>query len=190
MKKENINLLENYQLSETQRKGQGNRSLNIFAIFLVSALLLTAYSFTLLMQDNSLKESNNELQSYVSNPSVISQIKDISTKQRQLTDLNNILVELKSANAAFEVMPRIESTVLNLISSMLPVDTKIISTVFDGQWIYIRTSSPVLLRPSEFARNLRNSDRFEDVVYDGYSADDTGKRVYIGSIKVAMRIGE
>jgi Tfp pilus assembly protein PilN len=190
MKKESINLIENYQLSEKQRKGKGSRALNAFAVFFVTILLLSAYSLTLYLQDTNLKESNQELQSYISNASIIDQIKVISVKQRQLTDLNEILAELRSLNAAFEVMPRLNSTLFDLLYSTLPPDTKIQTIDFDGQWFTIITSSPNILRPSEYARNLRNTDYFENVVYDGYAADNTGKTVYIGAIKVALRIGQ
>ncbi len=187
MKKDNINLLDNYLLSEKKRKNQGSKSLNIIAVFLVTVLLLSAYSLSLFLQDKTLKDTNNELEAYVTNPSTLAQIKDITVKQRQLTDLKEILVELKSLNAAFGAMPEINSVVIGKINSSLPPDTKILTIDFDGQWFTLKTISVNYLRPSEFARNLRNTGFFEEVNYYGYD-EENGK--YIGNVLVAMKVGE
>lgn len=189
MKKETINLLEHYEASEKLRKGKSSGILKVVAFGVVMALLMSAYALTLYIKDVSLKDSNEELQAYVNDASILAQIKDITTKQRQLTDLNNILDELKSLNAAFAVMPRLDSVVMGQITGLLPIDTKVTYMDFDGQWITIQTTSTNLLRPSEFARNLRNSRLFEDVIYDGYSVDTTAKTAYISTVKVAMIIG-
>ncbi|KAF0223928.1 MAG: hypothetical protein FD179_1613 [Erysipelotrichaceae bacterium] len=186
MKKDNINLLDNYLLSEKKRKNQGSKSLNIVAVFLVTVLLLSAYSLSLFLQDKTLRESNAELTAYVNNPTTLAQIRDITVKQRQLADLKEILVELKSLNAAFGAMPEINSEVVNKINSCLPPDTKILTIDFDGQWFTLKTQSVNYLRPSEFARNLRNTGFFEEVNYYGYD-DDAGK--YIGNVLVAMKVG-
>lgn len=187
MKKDNINLLENYLLTEKQRKNTGSKGLNFIAIFLAIALLLSAYSLKLYLDDRSLKESNKDLQSYVSDPNVLAQIQQITTKQRQLTDLNEILVELKSLNAAFAAMPMFDTATLNTIDSSLPIDTKIVSMDYDGQWLNIRTVSSNFIRSSEFARNLRNTKYFEDVIYYGYE-QDAGR--YYGNILVALKVGQ
>jgi len=189
MKKETINLLEHYEASEKIRKGKSSGLLKTFALGLIMVLLLSAYSITLFIQNVSLNESNQEIQDYINNPATLAQIKDITEKQRRLTDLNEILAELKSLNAAFAVMPRMDSDVLAQITDLLPTDSKVTYIEFDGQWITIQTSSTNLLRPSEFARSLRNSGLFEDVIYDGYSVNTSGKTTYISSIKVAIRIG-
>jgi len=187
MKKDNINLLENYQLSEKKRKNQGSKSVNFAAIFLVSVLLLGAYSAKLYFDDLTLKETNKELQDYVSSPSIAKQISDIAAKQRQLTDLNEILVELKSLNAALAAMPELDSVIIAKINSCIPPDTRILSIDFDGQWFTLKTQSTNFLRPSEFARNLNNLNFFEEVNYYGYDAD-AGK--YIGTVLVAMKVGQ
>jgi len=189
MKKDNINLLENYLLSEKKRKNQGSRSLNIIAIFLIVILLVSAYAFSLFLQDSSLKSSNAELTAYTTDVNLLQQIKDISTKQRQLTDLNDILVNLKSLNAAFAAMPELNSTVLNKINSCLPADAKIVSIDFDGQWITLKTVSANYLRPSEFARNLRNTGYFEEVSYYGYD-ELSGTNRFMGNVLVALKVGQ
>jgi Tfp pilus assembly protein PilN len=189
MKKENINLLEHYQLIEKNRKSQGTKPLNFIAILLIVILLLSAYSLTLFLQDSSLKASNQDLQNYISSAQILDQITVISTKQRQLSDLNEILAELRSLNSAFVVMPILKTEILDSINACIPPDTKILLVDFDGQWLTIQTSSSNLLRPSEFARNLRNTKLFEDIVYNGYTTDASGKIAYIGSVKIALKVG-
>jgi len=189
MKKENINLLEHYQIVEKNRKNQGTKPLNLIAILLIVVLLLSAYSFSLFLQESSIKANNKELQDYTTSTMVLDQIKVISDKQKQLTDLNEILTNLKSLNAAFEAMPVMESSVLNSINACVPPDTKILSVDFDGQWFTIQTSSTSLLRPSQFARNLRNTMLFEEIVYNGYTTSTLLKTTYIGSVKIAMKVG-
>jgi Tfp pilus assembly protein PilN len=187
MKKDNINLLDNYLLSEKKRKNTSSKGLNFLAIFFVTVLLLSAYSLKLFLDDSTLKETNKELQAYVESPTILAQIKDISVKQRQLSDLNEILIELKSLNAAFAAMPGFDSEAINKINSCIPADTRIMDIDFDGQWITLRTVSSNYLRPSEFARNLRNTSFFEDVVYYGYE-NDSGK--YVGTVLVALKVGQ
>jgi Tfp pilus assembly protein PilN len=189
MKKENINLLEHYQIIEKNRKNQGTKPLNFIAVLLIVILLLSAYSLTLFLQDSSLKTSNNDLQNYISSSQILEQLDDISTKQRQLSDLNEILSELKSLNAAFSAMPVLKTEILDSINACIPPDTKILMVDFDGQWLSIQTSSSNLLRPSEFARNLRNTQLFEEIVYNGYTTDSSAKTAYIGSVKIALKVG-
>lgn len=187
MKKDNLNLLENYQLSEKKRKNQGSRSLNFVAIFIVSILLLSAYSLKLFLENSSLNESNKELQAYVESPTIAQQIADIVVKQRQLTDLNAILVDIKSLNTAFGAMPQLNSVLLAKIYSCVPPGTYIISIDFDGQWFSLKTQSNNFIRPSEFARNLNNTNFFEEVNYYGY---DVSNGAYIGSVMVAVKVGQ
>lgn len=187
MKKQNINLLDNYLLSEKKRKNQGSRSLNFIAIMLVTVLLLGAYSLSLYLQDANLKDSNTELTNYTTDPALLRQIAASVEKQRQLTDLKEILDDLKSLNAAFAAMPELDSEVIGLINSCLPPDTKILTIEFDGQWLTLTTSSVNYLRPSEFARNLRNTGTFEEVNYYGYTSS-TGR--YVGTVLVALKVGQ
>jgi len=86
-------------------------------------------------------------------------------------------------------MPIFRTGVLNSINACIPPDTSISIIDFDGQWITLQTRSTNLLRPSEFARNLRNTKVFEDVVYSGYSIDITTQVFYIGTVKIAMKVG-
>lgn len=187
MKKDNINLLENYLVSEKNRRNQGSRSLNFLAIYLIAALLISAYGVSLFIRDTTLKNSTKELQAYVSDPNVLHQITDITTKQRQLTDLKEILGQLKSLNAAFSAMPELGSEVIGKIYACIPADTIVLSINFDGQWFTLKTQSINYLRPSEFARNLRNTSYFEEVNYYGYTVEP-GK--YIGTVLVAMKVGQ
>lgn len=187
MKKDNINLLDNYLLTEKQRKNTGSKGLNFIALFIIIVLVISAYGLKLFLEDTSLKGDNQELQAYIQSPTIIKSIQDIAVKQRQLSDLNEILVELKSLNAAFDAMPAIDSVSIDMINQSIPPDTKIIAIAFDGQWITINTSSANYLRPSEFARNLRNTNFFEDVNYYGYE-QDIGK--YTGTVLVALKVGQ
>jgi Tfp pilus assembly protein PilN len=189
MKKENINLLENYQIIEKNRKKQDTRPLNFVAILLIVVLLLSAYTFTLFLQDSSIKANNKELQDYISSTMILDQIKLISDKQKQLTDLNEILTEVKSLNTAFGAMPVLKTSVLDSINACVPPETRILMVDYDGQWLTIQTSSTNLRRPSEFARNLRNTKLFEDVIYSGYNTDTSVKTAYIGSVKIALKVG-
>jgi len=187
MKKDNINLLDNYLQSEKKRKNQGSKSLNLIALFLIAVLLISAYGVSLYIQDIDLKDTNSQLQNYVESPTILKQISEISVKQRQLNDLNEILAELKSLNAAFSAIPKLDSVVIDKINECIPPDTKITSIDFDGQWFTLKTLSANYLRPSEFARNLRNTKFFEEVTYYGYESD-AGK--YIGTVLVAMKVGQ
>ena len=186
MKKDNINLLENYLLSEKKRKNTSSKGLNFIAIFLITILLMSAYGLKLFLEDQGLKDSNQQLNAYITNPTIIKQVSDISVKQRQLADLKEILNTLKSLNGAFDAMPELNSIVLDKINSCVPPDTKITSIDYDGQWLTLKTISSNYLRPSEFARNLRNTDFFEDTTYYGYE-ESTGK--YVGTVLVALKVG-
>ncbi len=187
MKKDNINLLENYLLSEKKRKNSSSKGLNFIAIFLITIILMSAYGLKLFLEDQGLKDTNQQLNAYVSNPTIIKQVSDIAIKQRQLADLKEILNNIRSLNAAFDAMPELNSLVLDKINSCIPPDTKITSIDFDGQWLTLITTSSNYLRPSEFARNLRNTNFFEDTIYYGYE-ESSGK--YVGTVLVAMKVGK
>lgn len=190
MKKEHINLLDHYQSLEKVRKGKGSRAVNMVAIILISLVLPGAYAFTLWLEDTQLKSENAELAAFAENPAILKQVSEIAQKNRRLADLQSMLKELDSMNDALDAMPRIESTILGKIADCLPFDTTITQIGFDGQWFVITTKSPNLLRPSEFARNLSNAGIFEDVIYSGYFVDNSGKTAYIGTVQVALKIGE
>lgn len=190
MKKEHINLLDHYQSLEKVRKGKGSRAVNMAAVLLITLILPGAYAFTLWLQDSQLKSENTELAAFAENPAILKQVNEIAKKNRRLNDLKSMLTELDSMNAALDAMPRIESTILGKIADCLPIGTTIMQISFDGQWFFITTKSSNLLRPSEFARNLSNTGIFEDVVYSGYYVDNSGKTAYIGTVQVALKIGE
>jgi Tfp pilus assembly protein PilN len=187
MKKANINLLENYLLTEKKRKNTSKSGLNFIAIFLISVLLLSAYGLKLFLEDAGLKDTNQQLQSYVTDPAILKQVSDITVKQRQLTDLNTILVDIKSLNTVFDAMPELGSVVLGKIYACIPPDTSILNLSFDGQWMTLETVSSNYIRPSEFARNLRNTNFFEEVSYYGYKNEVS--RFY-GTIMIAMKVGK
>lgn len=187
MKKDNINLLENYLLTEKRRKNTSSKGLNFIAIFLITIILISAYSLKLFLEDQGLKDSNQQLNAYVTDPNIIKQVSDVAVKQRQLADLKEILNTIKSLNAAFDAMPELDSIVLDKINSCIPADTKITSIDYDGQWLTLKTVSTNYLRPSEFARSLRNTNFFEDTIYYGYE-ESSGK--YVGTVLVALKVGK
>jgi len=190
MKKQNINLMDSYLVIEKRKSAKSDRLAVFGIIFLGVALLLGAYSFKLMLDNNSLKNDIKTTETYVNDPAIKARIAVIEQSQQQISDIKDIDVVLDELNASFGVFPRINTLLLRKLAVNAPVGTAFKSISFDGQWFTIYLYSPDYSKPSEYAIRLQNTNFFEEVIYEGYTAEasTTGTR-YVGKVTVILKVG-
>lgn len=190
MKKSNINLMESYLAIEKRKSSKTDR-VKILTMILVGIILISAaYAAKLIVENIFIEDNIKTVSNYVNDVKIQQKVALIDEKQRKITDLNQIDAILTELNASFDLMPRINTLTLNLITSNLPAGTSLSSLSFDGQLFTILVFSPDFTRPSEFAINLRNSDFFEEVQYLGYSSiSGPGTARYLGKINAILKVG-
>lgn len=191
MKKQNINLMESFSAIEKRRSAKSDRILVFLALFLSVILIISAFSFKLFLDNNNLKDKIKVTEAYINDPVLKERIAAIEVMQSKINDLNEIDKILDELNASFSVFPRINTLSLRVITSNMPVGTSLKSLGFDGQWFTIQLISPNYSGPSQFAVNLRDSEFFEEVIYQGYTSEVVnGATRYVGKIVAFLKVGE
>ncbi len=191
MKKQNINLMEGFSAIEKRRSAKSDRILVFMAMFLSVILIISAFSFKLFLDNNDLKDRIKVTEAYVNDPVLKERILAIEVMQSKINDLNEIDKILDELNASFEVFPRINTLSLRVITSNMPAGTSLKSLGFDGQWFTIQLISPNYSEPSKFAVNLRDSEFFEEVIYQGYTSEVVnGVTRYVGKVVAILKVGE
>lgn len=182
--------MDSYLVIEKRKSAKSDRVAVFGVIFLGVLLLLGAYAFKLMLDNNSLKNDIKTTETYVNDPTLKTRIAVIEQGQQQIKDINDIDVVLDQLNASFGVFPRINTLLLRKLAVNMPVGTALKSISFDGQWFTIYMYSPDYLKPSEYAIRLQNTNFFEEVIYEGYTAEavGTGTR-YVGKVTAILKVG-
>jgi len=191
MKKSNINLMESYSVTEKRKSAKSDRT-RVFILLLVGLILVTgAYAGKLFIENIFIKENIKTVSAYVNDIEIQRKVAIIDAKQKKIQDLNKIDAILTELNASFDVFPRINTLTLNMLTSNMPAGTGLKSITFDGQWFTILLYSPNYSSPSEYAIKLRNSEYFEEVIYQGYTSEtSSGTLRYVGKIIAILKVGE
>ncbi|HAM62268.1 MAG: hypothetical protein A2Y20_06520 [Firmicutes bacterium GWF2_51_9] len=191
MKKQNINLMEGFSAIEKRRSQKSDRVIVFMALFLSVFLIVGAFSFKLYLDNSNLKDKIKVTEAYVNDPILKARIAAIEVSQAKINDLNQIDQILDELNASFEVFPRINTLSLRVITSNMPTGTSLKSLAFDGQWFTIQLISPNYSGPSQFAVSLRDSEFFEEVIYQGYTSEVVnGVTRYVGKVVAILKVGD
>ena len=191
MKKSNINLMESYSVIEKRKSAKTDR-VKVLSLLLIGVMLISgAFAAKLFIDNYFLKENIKTVSNYVNDTEIQRKVALIDLKQKKIQDLNKIDAILTELNASFEVFPRINTLTLNMITSNLPVGTTLKSITYDSQWFTIYVYSLDYTKPSTFASNLRNSEYFEDILYQGYTSESVGGTLrYVGKVVAVLKVGE
>lgn len=183
--------MESYSVLEKRKSAKTDR-VKVLTILMVGVILITAaYAGKLFVENIFVEQDIKSVSSYVNDVNIQKRVALIDEKQQKISDLNKIDAILSELNASFEVMPRINSITLNMITSNLPAGTTLSNLAFDGQVFTIQLLSPDYFSPSQFAINLRNSNYFEEVQYYGYSSiSGPGNARYLGKINAILKVGK
>ncbi len=187
MNRKDINFVELYRLqSKTQR--ENNTPGKIYLVFfLVTTLLLSAFSIKLLIDQNLLKSQVDELQQYVSNPVRQNKLSEINKLQSDLASLKEMNGELSNLTTIMAMIPRFDRDIMNILSLNKPSDTKITNVSYDGEWVVVSIIADHVVSMSNYVLALKRSEMFEDVYYSGYSI--SGDK-YSSVIYVALKGNE
>ena len=187
MNRKDINFVELYRLqSKTQRENNTPGKIYL-VIFLVTTLLLSAFSIKLLIDQNLLKSQVDELQQYVSNPVRQNKLSEINKLQSDLASLKEMNGELSNLTTIMAMIPRFDRDIMNILSLNKPNDTKITNVSYDGEWVVVSVIADHVVSMSNYVLALKRSEMFEDVYYSGYSI--SGDK-YSSVIYVALKGNE
>lgn len=187
MNRKDINFVELYRLqSKTQRENNTPGKIYL-VLFLVTTLLLSAFSIKLLIDQNLLKSQVDELQQYVSNPVRQNKLSEINKLQSDLASLKEMNGELSNLTTIMAMIPRFDRDIMNILSLNKPSDTKITNVSYDGEWVVVSVIADHVVSMSNYVLALKRSEMFEDVYYSGYSI--SGDK-YSSVIYVALKGNE
>lgn len=187
MNRKDINFVELYRLqSKTQRENNTPGKIYL-VLFLVTTLLLSAFSIKLLIDQNLLKSQVDELQQYVSNPVRQNKLSEINKLQSDLASLKEMNGELSNLTTIMAMIPRFDRDIMNILSLNKPSDTKITNVSYDGEWVVVSVVADHVVSMSNYVLALKRSEMFEDVYYSGYSI--SGDK-YSSVIYVALKGNE
>ena len=187
MNRKDINFVELYRLqSKTQRENNTPGKIYL-VLFLVTTLLLSAFSIKLLIDQNLLKSQVDELQQYVSNPVRQNKLSEINKLQSDLASLKEMNGELSDLTTIMAMIPRFDRDIMNILSLNKPSDTKITNVSYDGEWVVVSVIADHVVSMSNYVLALKRSEMFEDVYYSGYSI--SGDK-YSSVIYVALKGNE
>jgi len=191
MKKSNINLMESYSVTEKRKSAKTDRVKVLMMLLIGLLLIMGAFTAKLFIDNIFLKEDIKSVSAYVNNIDIQRKVALLDQKQQKIQDLNKIDTILAELNTSFDVLPRINTLTLNMLTSTMPLGTSLKSVTFDGQWFTVLIYCQDYGKPSEYAVNLRNSDYFEQVIYEGYTSEAFGGTVrYIGKVIAILKVGE
>ena len=191
MKKQNINLMDNFLEIEKRRSAKTDRIAVFAAILLVVVLLLSAYSFKLLLDNNDLKNGIKTSESFINDPSIKARVALVEVEQKKISDLKEIDTILDQLNVTFAAFPRINTLILQKLTVNLPAGASFRTIAFDGQGFAIEYNCLNYSQPSEYAIRLQNSKFFEEVNYSGYTTEIAGNVTrYSGKLVAILKVGK
>lgn len=153
----------------------------------IVALGLIFYYLNFMIQINSL---NNEIKYYdgiINNPVYQEKYQEISSMENKI----NILKEYKSAlhvlNSQLEKTDKVQTDLLNSISSTIPLDINIDSLTLNGNSIVIQGTSIMKESIAQIEKNLKSLDIIDSVFIPNISFQEENLANYRFSINIVLK---
>lgn len=188
MKKNDMNLLERYR-SEQKRKSNTTNAFHIYILLIVaSILILGAFAFKLVLDNNSMRNEIAQIKDYIERPVIVEKMNSLTKIQSNLKILDEIEKEAISLESVISYKPRFDSKIMDVVYYERPSDVKFDLLEYEENTIILNMTGK---RPSDFsnyALRLQRTYQFADVSYEGYTYNkDRG--LYEGSIRCIMKGG-
>jgi hypothetical protein len=187
MKKQDMNLLESYQRVHKVRENRNATGRIYIYIFLGALLIASAYYFTLFLQNNALKQSIADAETYLNSPQVIERSNEADLLNTDIRKLEEILKEVQNAQDIFDLQPKFSSQTMNLLLAERPGTLAINAVEFNGDAIALDVSGTRVYSVSDYVMRLRRLDVFQEVSYSGY---DLENGLYNSSVVVILKGGQ
>jgi len=171
MKKNDMNLYERYR-SENNIKANYTSPIRLYlAIIIAAVLIVGAYSAKLIIDNLVIKNNITNLEQYVNNTEIVTQMDEISQIQSNISRLNEIETSVSGLNAVLDYIPRYDSVILDIIYYEKPAAITYTTLTYSDNTISIEFTAPKSSDASNFALSLQRTKKFADVSYEGYEYD-------------------
>ncbi len=188
MKKTDMNLYDSYR---NEQKAQASHTSPVrlyLAIFIFTALILSAFGVKLFVDNLSLKNKIEAINEYINDPNIKQKVAEINDIQKKLVALDDINARVEKLNEVFADMPRYDSKVLDILYYERPNDIYYTQLSYEENTVYIEFAALRASSASNYALNLQHTDQFADVSYEEY-AYDPQYGVYRGVIMCMLKGG-
>jgi Tfp pilus assembly protein PilN len=176
MIKKDINLFTAYKNGSVKLGGKSSKG--PFIIIAAFALVIAAtYGILFFMQAN-MKSSIKVITKELSLPEVVATQNKLNneTKKNELLISYNTALTLAKKN--FDASRIINGDLLNKITSSVPATVKMNSIIINTQNIVISCNCTDKLAPAAFTQSLKAKDIFNNITYDGITADEQGNYTF------------
>lgn len=187
MKKQDMNLLESYQKINKIRANRDATGRIYVMIFVGTLLIASAYWLVLFIENSNLKQNIKTIQDYLNSPQIVERSNEADQLNEDVTKLDAILNELKSAQDVFALQPTFSSSAVNLIVAERPGTVRMNSITYTGDAISLDISGTRVYSVSDYVMRLRRTNAFQEVQYNGYTLTDG---VYNSNITIILKGGQ
>lgn len=189
MIKNDMNLYARYQEIHKAKAAQYSPNKTYMALLLILFLLAGAYSLKLFLDRSLLQSDVNELQEYVSNPTVIARLNEIAILQENIKRLDEMVTEVGSINEVLQSAVRFDSTALNVLFYNRPSNVQFQNISFQQGELFVVITGPRPSDPSNYVLRLQRENYFKEVTYTGYVLDAENDN-YTTTIRLVMKGGK
>jgi len=174
-------LYERYR-NDIKAKTNQTSPIRLYSAIIIGAVLITgAYGVKLFIDNLVISNNIDELEQYVNDPQIVSEMNEIKQIQSNISRLNEIETNVNEVNTVLSDIPRYDSVILNIIYYEKPAAIKYTELTYSDNTISIAFTAPRSSDASNFALSLQRTKKFADVSYDGYTYDSVSK-LYRGVI--------
>ena len=140
---------------------------NIILFVILGALLLAAlvyYQYLLYAQQNALKGDIAEIQAFINSPNTINKIGEIEQKQARFDELVAVKNDLLVFSDEVTLSDKIDDMLVEQINAQMPSNLFLREMSMNSNTITINGYSQEFASIAQFAYNLRDSNKFSDVL--------------------------
>ena len=183
--KKKMNLYTQYLVDE--KKGRSvSGCMNGLVFLLAIGLILGAVGVKLFIDKVNLASEINTLESYVNNKDNIKRVGEVDAIIKENSDLNKLKSSIEEITVIFDAKSTLSSGVLNDIEYARPVGLQLDTMNINGPNATLSFSSANQRLASTFVSNLKDSSNIKEVIYKGYTYNDSTE-VYNGVISLVLK---
>lgn len=182
-------LLKAYKRKIKEQKENKKKFKLTYLMYPALAVVLVSIYLFLKMDSNSINEQIKQKKDYINEASIATVVNEYDNLQSQIEALRSKQGDIDSVIAATDKSYAFTSDILNLIFNTAGKDVSISTIKYteDVSQIDIECSAVNQLAVSSYVNNLRLSDHFSDIVYQGYNKSE--KR-YNFSVSIIIKAKE
>lgn len=172
MKKQDMNLLDGYQ-RVLKQKANRDATTSVYIMLVLGVVLIgMAYYAVLFFENQAIKDDIRVVQDYLNSPQVVSRNEEVTQLMSDIDTLDEIAIELTSADVAFAFIPKPDSELFNRVLAERPGSIQINSIQFAEGFIILEVTGTRIYSVSDYVLRLHRMEFFQEVRYNGYTVED------------------